>query len=112
MVAGLADLGWDVVVDHVLLDPGWVRDAAAALATYPLLSVGVHCPLDELIRREATRGDRTLGQARAHFATVHAHVGYDVEVDTSLADPDECATVVAEAIAAHRGPSRLTAALR
>jgi chloramphenicol 3-O phosphotransferase len=112
MVAGLADLGWDVVVDHVLLDPGWVRDAAAALAPYPLLSVGLHCPLDELIRREATRGDRTLGQARAHFATVHAHVGYDVEVDTSLADPDECATVVADAIAAHRGPSRLTAAVR
>jgi chloramphenicol 3-O phosphotransferase len=111
MVAGLAELGWDVVVDHVLLDAGWVRDAATVLAPYPLLSVGVHCPLDELIRRESARGDRTLGQARAHFETVHAHVGYDIEVDTSLADLDECAALVAGAMASHRGPSGVAALL-
>jgi chloramphenicol 3-O phosphotransferase len=111
MVAGLAGLGWDVVVDHVLLDPRWVRDAASTLAAYPLLSVGVHCPLDELVRRESVRGDRTLGQARAHFGSVHAHVGYDVEVDTCAADADECAAAIVDAIATHRGPSRLAALL-
>ena len=109
MVAGLADTGWDVVVDHVLLDVGWVKDAAATLAPYPLLSVGVRCPLAEVERREAARRDRTLGQARAQYESVHANVGYDVEVDTSQADPDECATTVAAAIAGHRGPSRLAA---
>jgi chloramphenicol 3-O phosphotransferase len=53
------------VVDHVLLSPAWVADAAPALAAHPVLSVGVRCPLDKVIRREAARGDRTLGQARA-----------------------------------------------
>ena len=111
MVAGLADLGWDVVVDHVLLDAGWVRDAATTLAPYPLLSVGVRCPLAEVIRRESARGDRTLGQARAQHESVHAHVGYDVEVDTSLAGPEDCAATIAAAAAAHHGPSRLAALL-
>jgi chloramphenicol 3-O phosphotransferase len=111
MVAGLADLGWDVVVDHVLLDAGWVRDAAATLAPYPLLSVGVRCPLAEVVRREATRGDRTLGQARAQFESVHAHAGYDIEVDTSLATPDECAATIADALTSHRTPTRLPARL-
>ena len=111
MVAGLADLGWDVVVDHVLLDAGWVRDAAGTLAPYPLLSVGVRCPLAEVVRREATRGDRTLGQARAQFESVHAHAGYDIEVDTSLATPDECAATIADALTSHRTPTRLPARL-
>ena len=105
-VAALAGEGFDVVVDHVLLDAGWVADAASALAAYPLLSVGVRCPLAEVVRREAARGDRTLGQARAQFESVHAYAGYDVEVDTSLADPDGCADLVVAA-AAHPGPTRL-----
>ena len=83
----------------------------AVFAPYPLLSVGVRCPLDEVIRREAARRNRTLGQARAHFESVHAHVGYDVEVDTSAANPEACAEVIAAAVAGHRGPSRLAALL-
>jgi chloramphenicol 3-O phosphotransferase len=69
----------------------------------------LRCPLAEVVRRESARGDRTLGQVRAHFESVHAHVGYDVEVGTSMAGPDECAEVVAAAVARHRGPSRLAA---
>lgn len=74
-------------------------------------SVGVRCPLAEVVRREAARADRTLGQARAQFESVHAYAGYDVEVDTSLGDPDECAALVAAAIDTHRGPTRLASRL-
>lgn len=108
-VAALAGQGFDVVVDHVLLSPDWVADAAAALRGFPVLSVGVRCPLAEVVRREAARADRTLGQARAQFETVHAYAGYDVEVDTSLADPDGCAELVAAAAGGVAGPTRLAA---
>ena len=37
------------------------------------------------------RHDRTLGQAMAHHHVVHAHGIYDLEVDTSIADPQQCA---------------------
>jgi chloramphenicol 3-O phosphotransferase len=108
MVAAAADVGWRVLVDHVLLDPHWVDDAAEVWGTYPLLSVGVRCPLDEVVRRERQRRDRTLGQARAHFDAVHAYARYDIEVDTSTADPDACAARIVAAMARHDGRSALT----
>ena len=76
-VAALAGQDFDVVVDHVLLSPGWVADAAEALAAHSVLSVGVRCPLAVVVSREAARGDRTLGQARAQFEVVHGYAGYD-----------------------------------
>jgi len=51
----------------------------------------VRCPLSVLEQREKSRKDRTLGQARAQFELVHAHGMYDVEVDTSLLSPTQCA---------------------
>jgi len=77
MVAAVADVGWGVIVDHVLLDEHWVADAAATLGRFPLLAVAVRCPLAELQRRERDRGDRTVGQARAHFDTVHRWARHD-----------------------------------
>jgi chloramphenicol 3-O phosphotransferase len=42
--------------------------------------------VDELERRERTRGDRPIGDARRDFESVHAHCSYDTELDaTSLA---------------------------
>jgi len=108
MVAAAAAAGWDVLVDHVLLDPRWVADAVDVLGGHPLLCVGVRCQLQEVLRRERQRRDRTLGQARAHFDVVHAHVRYDVEVDTSAADPAACAARIIAAMRRHDGRSALT----
>jgi chloramphenicol 3-O phosphotransferase len=109
MVAAAAAVGWGVLVDHVLLDRRWVADAAAVLGGYQLLSVGVRCPLAEVVRRERERRDRTLGQARAQFDVVHTHARYDVEVDTSAADPDACAAQIISAMRGHGGRSVLAA---
>ena len=110
-VAALADQGFDVVVDHVLLSPSWVADAAGAFGDRPALSVGVRCPLAEVVRREIARAARTLGQARAQFDVVHAYTGYDLEVDTSLADPDTCAAAGLAAATTHTTPTRLASRL-
>jgi len=58
--------------------------------------VGLLYPAEE---REGVRGNHTLGRARAHAAVVHAHLRYDITVDTSLADPAECAATVAATVA-------------
>jgi chloramphenicol 3-O phosphotransferase len=98
-VAGLARAGLDVIVDHVLSEPAWVADLDQTWAGLDLLRVGVLCPLEVAEERERDRGNRTLGWARAHADVVHEHVRYDLTVDTSLADPAECAATVAAAIA-------------
>ena len=98
-VAGLARGGLDVIVDHVLSEPAWVADLDRAWAGLDLLRVGVLCSLEVAEQRERARGNRTLGWAGAPADVVHAHVRYDVTVDTSSADPAECAATVAAAVA-------------
>jgi chloramphenicol 3-O-phosphotransferase len=45
------------------------------LETNPTL-IGVHCALDEIDRRERSRGDRTAGEGRSHIEDdrIHASV--------------------------------------
>ncbi len=99
MVATLAGAGLSVIVDHVLLEPGWLPDLAARLAGFEVLFVGVRCPLEVVVERERSRRDRTLGQAAAHHDVVHRAGGYDLEVDTSILAPESAADAIAARVA-------------
>lgn len=97
-VRALSDGGLDCIVDHVLLSPSWLDDLVAAWAGRPVLFVGVRCPVEVVTQRERDRRDRTIGQAASQMDAVHARAGYDLEVDTSVLDPDAAADRVATAI--------------
>jgi len=103
-IAAHAQLGLNVVVDighheayskplHIL------PDCARRLIGLPVLFVGVHCPVDALwARREATWGqvrdevdDGVRMSVQLGIEAVHAHGAYDLEVDTSVLSPSECA---------------------
>jgi len=43
--------------------------------------VGVHCPLEELERREIARGDRRIGEAKTDFETAHLCCEYDMRLN-------------------------------
>ncbi len=106
-VAGLARSGFSVIVDHVLLDDVILRDCVETLADLPVWFVGVRCPMHVVEQREQDRADRTLGQARAQSHTVHAGKTYDVEVDTALLSPEECAAQVVARIEGGDPPDAL-----
>ncbi|MFC8346913.1 chloramphenicol phosphotransferase CPT family protein [Streptomyces sp. NPDC057280] len=90
-VAGMAAAGNNVVVDHVL-SAGWrLRDCLSLFVPQDVVLVGVHCPPEELERRERERGDRPAGLAARQLEQVHSHGVYDIECDTSRATPLECA---------------------
>ncbi len=95
-IAALSRAGNHVVADHVLVEEVWVAECAALFADLPAYLVGVHCPLPLLLQREQARRDRTPGQAAAQYARVHAHVLYDLEVDTSIHSPEACAEEILE----------------
>ena len=90
-IAAMAEVGNDIVVDHVLSEPWRLLDCLSVLRPEDVLFVGVHCPLDELTRREQARGDRPLGLATDQYDLVHRHGDYDLECDTSTASPRKCA---------------------
>lgn len=111
-IAAHSRIGLNVVVDaglHRAVEPTLLDGAARRLEGLPVLFVGVHCPIEEIMRRRAEAGpDR---YARATDATpvpppaalwqeaVHEH-RYDVEVDTSLLTPEECAERIRRRLAA------------
>ncbi len=88
---------------HVLADTGFysldlVKMCVLELSDMPVWMIGVHCSLGEMERREALRADRDPGTAREQYETIHAHVIYDMTVDTSKHDATQCANEIAEAI--------------
>ena len=103
-IAALAQQGLNVVADHVLVEPAWVRDCAENFAGLPAWLVGLRCPLEVLEARERSRRDRTLGQARAQFEKVHAHGIYDLELDTAQLTPQECAARIRNLVDSGRAP--------
>jgi chloramphenicol 3-O phosphotransferase len=94
-IGALASSGVNLIVDHVLQDPRWLRECVELLAGQEVLFVGVQCPLEELERRERGR-EREEGTARRQYEMVHRHGVYDVEVNTATSSPLECARQVKE----------------
>jgi len=90
--------GNNIIADHVLVERIWVDDCANIFADRPTYLIGVRCPLEMLEQRERSRKDRTLGQARDQFPVVHRYCVYDLEVDTSVLSPEQCATRIIERI--------------
>lgn len=76
-----------------------LRHSAQQLAGLPLLFVGIRCPADVLVaRRRGTWGDEPTGEAFARVQrweeAVHRPGIYDVEVDTSVMSPEQCADAI------------------
>lgn len=111
-IAAHARLGLNVVVDvghhdaystpkHIL------PDCARRLAGLSVLFVGVRCPTDVIWQRRATTWGQERGQVDPSVTaavelgqeTVHAHGEYDLEVDTSVLSPQECAVLIGQRLA-------------
>jgi chloramphenicol 3-O phosphotransferase len=90
-IAAVARAGNDVIMDDMIYDPEVLRSAVVALKDLPVLFVGVHVPVDIARQRELDRGDRSPGGAAIFLEHVHAHGTYDLELDTSMLTPEECA---------------------
>lgn len=114
-VAGMAAGGNNLVVDHPLSRRWRLLDLLDLLVPEDTVLVGVRCPLPELERRERERGDRQPGLAAQQFDHVHAHEVHDLDVDTSLLSPEECALRIRDFLPGRPRPTafeRLDAALR
>lgn len=102
-IAAHSRLGFNVVADVVHPDVSHrqiFEDTVRALAGLPVLFVGVCCPLETIVERR-----RTAAPGRAQSTSdvpvppvavwwdreIHSGKVYDLEVDTSLMSPEECA---------------------
>jgi chloramphenicol 3-O phosphotransferase len=92
----MARAGARIIIDDALLDGRTgqerLRDRLGGLE---VLWVGVHCSPEAAAARELARGDRVPGMAARQAEAVHRGVVYDVEVDTTHAEPVACAREIA-----------------
>lgn len=107
-IAAHSRLGLNVVADVGHHDDEVLADCLRRLDGLPVLFVGVRCPVDVIMERRGTTPDR-YAHARAGEPipppvlrweeTVHAGRRYDVEVDTSVLSPEECAEAIRRRLA-------------
>jgi chloramphenicol 3-O phosphotransferase len=117
-IAAHSRLGVNVVVDAVHHDdysvPRRILPACARrLRGLPVLFVGVRCPIEVAVRRRRAtwggvghqQGGTVADPVRRWHEAVHRPGSYDLEVDTSLLSPDECADLIAGRLADGPPPS-------
>lgn len=92
-IAAMAGQGNNLIVDDVLLGSA-NTEYAELLSAFEVHRVGVFAPLSMLEARERNRGDRMIGLARWQYDRVHKGMSYDLEIDTSMATPLECANLI------------------
>ena len=103
-VAVHSRLGLNVVVDVGHHATELLSDCARRLTGLPVLFVGVRCPLEVVIERRnasmpgsyatVAEGEQIPIPILRWQEDVHAHGPYDLEVDTSVAGPEECADTI------------------
>lgn len=82
-IPALAAAGNNLLVEHIVESAEAMARLIALLREFDVFFVGLHCPLDELQRRERERGDRRIGEAEADFAITHTFCLYDLEVSST-----------------------------
>lgn len=97
-IAALVECGNKVIVDTVVHQHR-VQVFEPLFEPFRVVYVAVRCPVEELERREKTRGDRVVGLARSQLSEVHRFLRYDVEVDTHEHTAEECAALIKQFIA-------------
>jgi chloramphenicol 3-O phosphotransferase len=98
-----AAAGNNLIVEHIVETRAWMNRLLVLLENLDVFFVGVHCPLQELERRERERGDRRIGEARADFEITHTFGRYDFECSMT-GDVDDIVSRVIEAWAARSRP--------
>jgi len=102
----LANAGNNLIFDHIIESKSWLQDLLRSISELDVFFVGLHCSLPELERREAERGNRHSGEARADLETVHSITSYDLELNSENTSEDNVRLLI-EAWKKRKRPSAL-----
>ncbi len=84
----LAEDGFNLIIEEVVLEEKYLRNYKNALKDYQIYFVNVACELSILEKREISRGDRILGTNRSQFSKMSSlEWKYDLSIDTSQTPP-------------------------
>jgi chloramphenicol 3-O phosphotransferase len=97
--ASWAHAGFDVVVDHVLLDRTTARDLVMVLAGLPVVHVGLVCDEDVLEAREVEGRGGSVGRAVVQQRQSRDLLARDLVLDTSETTTEELVAEILSVVA-------------
>jgi chloramphenicol 3-O phosphotransferase len=97
-VATWASAGWDVALDHLLLDRTTVTDLRAALDGLPVLHVGLTCDPDVLVERGTDEDGEPRPGVLWQLEVFERVTDRDLVIDTSALPTDQIVDVVLAAV--------------
>lgn len=89
--------GENLIIDSVLSDEEHQK-LLAELSECNVVQIGLKPPLEEVIRREAARGDRKNGLAKATYENFYLDKNFDLEIDTKVISGEEAAKKIMECL--------------
>jgi chloramphenicol 3-O phosphotransferase len=114
-VAAHSRLGLNIVVDVGHHDLELLAASARRLVGLPVLFVGVRCPLDVIMQRRRTSEPGAYATAEIDEpvpppvlrwqSEVHGNWAYDLDVDTSVQTPEQCAAAIELRLASTAAPT-------
>lgn len=103
----LADMGHNIIIDHVICSKRIFEAFAETFKYYPVFMVKVTCPMHEMLRREKVRGDRVIGTSESSAPNIYPDEMYDIIIDTYVNSPEECAMNITALLKSNNKPSAM-----
>lgn len=95
-VRELLALGHDLIIDHAVVTEAEAEMLKAAVEGHQVLLVGLDCPVEVLVERERSRGDRRPGLGAAQCERIHQWLEYDLRIDSGRTSAEEAARVICD----------------
>lgn len=109
----MADLGFDLIIDEVVLSEKNMQEYVLALSEHLVYFVKIYCDLNVLQEREILRGNRSWGMAREQFLTLHKSTfNYDLEINNSSGSIFEKAEKILDFIKNNQQPQGFRSMLK
>jgi chloramphenicol 3-O phosphotransferase len=98
IINSVHEFSYNIIVDAVIDNDDVLNDFYSIFNDTKVIFVAVHCPVDELEKREKERNDRPIGLAKSQLEKFHQNINYDVEVNTFSNSADECVSKIIDCL--------------
>ena len=90
-----SDMGFDMVVPNMFFkNTDTLKEFRVLLKDHPVSVVNITCPVEELNRREALRGDRKPGSAEEQLQLLETRFDNSITVNNFENTNEECADLI------------------
>lgn len=105
VIAKIAARDLSIACDEVLFHNYYLTEHTKTFKELKAYCIGIHCDLEELIRRKQKRGGYSVGLGRDQINKIHGPTRFnDLEVDTTYIPSADCAKQILEFITANPKP--------